>query len=66
MKRDDVPVSVYPMYGYSDDAIDELESALEKTICTVQFPRPSIFALAPRKYFRDCGWGGGVYANGIP
>jgi hypothetical protein len=39
LERDDVSVSVFPTFGYSEDAIDALESALEERFGNVEVAR---------------------------
>jgi hypothetical protein len=39
LERDDVSVSVFPTYGYSEDAIDALERALKEHFGTVEVAR---------------------------
>jgi len=64
MGRDDVSVSVFPMYGYSEDAIDALESALEESFDNVKVARgvhPG--AGAAEVFFIIAAAGGAIYAR---
>ena len=64
LERNVGSVSVFPRYGYSEDAIDVLESALEEQFGTVEVTRDIIPAAgAAEIFFTIAAAGGGIYAT---
>jgi hypothetical protein len=67
LERDDGSVSVFPMYGYSEDAIDALESALEESFGNVEVARDVHPGAGAAEIFFviqvAVGAGGAIYAK---